>query len=76
MSIWYNLNKNKIKKIRKKKCSKFDEINFLKNLNRIGYKTNNRFLALKAFQRRFRPKLVDGKIDQECLKISDFIAKI
>ena len=55
------------------------KMNFFKNLFNIGYakKTKNNvkkgqyfvFLA-KAFQRRFRQKLVDGKIDQECLLIS------
>ena len=52
---------------------------FLKNLFRIGYakkrKNNvkkNQYLIfiIKAFQRRFRPELVNGKIDQECLLIS------
>ena len=52
---------------------------FLKNLFKIGYVQNkqNRFkksktlaFIIKAFQRRFRPELVDGKIDQECLLIS------
>ena len=26
--------------------------------------------VIKAFQRRFRPELINGKIDQECLLIS------
>ena len=52
---------------------------FLNNLFSIGYvkkrKNNvkkNRYLVflIKAFQRRFRPELVNGKIDQECLLIS------
>ena len=30
---------------------------------------------VKAFQRRFRQKLVDGKIDQECLLISQNLMK-
>ena len=55
---------------------------FLNNLFSIGYvkkgKNNvkeNRYLifVIKAFQRRFRPELVNGKIDQECLLISQNI---
>ena len=47
---------------------------FFANLYKIGYSKNykkqNEKLLVKAFQRRFRQKLVDGKIDQECLLIS------
>ncbi len=47
------------------------------NLSRIGYdlfkskksKLKKRFI-FKAFQRRFRPNLVNGLSDQECLLIS------
>ena len=77
--VWFhNLDSNKIKKFRKVKLfTKFEENIFLKNLYKIGYKKieglklskNTEFLT-KAFQRRFRQDLVDGKIDQECLIIS------
>jgi len=77
--VWFhNLDSNKIKKFRKVKLfTKFEENIFLKNLYKIGYKKieglklskNIEFLT-KAFQRRFRQDLVDGKIDQECLIIS------
>ena len=62
--------------------NKLDKISvrqFYDNLSKIGYtikKTinikNKRFNnnVVKAFQRRFRQDLIDGKIDQECLKIS------
>ena len=30
---------------------------------------------VKSFQRRFRQKKVDGKIDLECLEISNYLAK-
>ena len=52
---------------------------FLNNLFSIGYAKkrknnvkNDRYLVfvIKAFQRRFRPELINGKIDQECLLIS------
>jgi len=74
----HNLDLKQIKKFRKiKLSSKFEKNIFIKNLYRIGYKKiksfksgkNTRYLT-KAFQRRFRQDLIDGKIDQECLKIS------
>ena len=79
ISFWHNLDKKKLRKLRKKKCNKAMKTIFFKNLFNIGYAKKNKnnlkkdqyliFLA-KAFQRRFRQKLVDGKIDQECLLIS------
>ena len=79
VSIWHNLDRQKLRKLRKKKCNEIMKNLFLKNLFRIGYakkrKNNvkkNQYLIfiIKAFQRRFRPELVNGKIDQECLLIS------
>ena len=45
-----------------------------KNLNRIK---KDKYLTLKtiAFQRRFRQELINGKIDKECLIISQNLAK-
>ena len=52
---------------------------FLNNLFSIGYakrgknnvkKSRYIIFVVKAFQRRFRPESVNGKIDQECLLIS------
>ena len=59
---------------------------FLKNIFKIGYSikvSNNIDLneaqyikkTIKAFQRRFRQDQIDGKIDQECLIISQNLAK-
>jgi N-acetylmuramoyl-L-alanine amidase len=70
LSIWHNIKKKKLKNLRKKKCDKIGKGEFLKNLIKIGYLSKNLIKTIKAFQRRFRPQLVDGKIDQECLKIS------
>tara|TARA_B100000470_G_C19726642_1_gene362575 strand:+ start:299 stop:907 length:609 start_codon:yes stop_codon:yes gene_type:complete len=70
LSIWHNIKKKKLKNLRKKKCDKIGKDEFLKNLIKIGYLSKNLIKTIKAFQRRFRPQLVDGKIDQECLKIS------
>ena len=79
ISIWHNLDKQKLRKLRKKKCNELMKNFFLNNLFSIGYgkreKNNaekNRYhiFVIKAFQRRFRPELINGKIDQECLLIS------
>ncbi len=38
---------------------------------------NNRKLKLiKSFQRRFRQKLINGKIDRECLIIAEKLSKL
>ncbi len=77
--VWFhNLDSKKIKKFRKTKLSsKFEENIFISNLYKIGYKkikgykfNKNMEYLTKAFQRRFRRDLVDGKIDKECLTIS------
>jgi len=79
ISIWHNLDKQKLKKLRKKKCNEIMKNLFLNNLFSIGYAKRGKnnvkkgryiIFVVKAFQRRFRPELVDGKIDQECLLIS------
>ena len=74
--------KKKLLKIREKKVDKYDELNFLKNLYKIGYsrelnkdKNKNNKLLISAFQRRFRQDLVNGIIDEECLLISKNLTK-
>ena len=82
LAHWHNLNENKLKKHRKIEMNINKENKFFKNLEKIGYKKknsrnihlNNKFLV-KAFQRRFRQNLVDGKIDEECLLISENLIK-
>ena len=51
---------------------------FLKNLHKIGYRylnTNLKKKIIKNFQRRYRPQKVNGILDQETLKISEFLTK-
>tara|TARA_B100001063_G_scaffold245345_1_gene280788 strand:- start:117 stop:860 length:744 start_codon:yes stop_codon:yes gene_type:complete len=78
---WHNLNENKIKKFRKVKIPIKDEVIFLKNLHKTGYsktrgfKVKNKVLLVKAFQRRFRQNLINGKIDKECFLISKNILR-
>ena len=42
---------------------------FLLALERFGYDVSDRMAAIVAFQRRFRPELIDGEIDGECRSI-------
>jgi N-acetylmuramoyl-L-alanine amidase len=42
---------------------------FLLALERYGYDVRDRHAAVVAFQRRFRPELLDGIIDGECRAI-------
>ena len=84
IGIWHTLNKQDLIKNRKLKISRKEENFFFNNLFKIGYSkktsseiSKNRYLKelAKTFQRRFRQKLVDGKIDQECLLISKNLTK-
>ena len=84
IGLWHSLKERTLKKYR---CYKVDNLNqkiFLNNLYKIGYakkiprnvnkKQYNIFIT-KAFQRRYRQKLVNGKIDKECLIISKNLNK-
>ena len=42
----------------------------------VKYKQKYHRLLIKAFQRRFRPELINGIIDQECLLILNKLASI
>ena len=79
---WHNLNEKKLCKIRNQKIDKLEKNKFIKNLYKVGYPKNILFnkykyskLLTTAFQRRFRQELVNGIIDQECLFISNNLAK-
>jgi N-acetylmuramoyl-L-alanine amidase len=82
LAIWHSLKEASLKKIRKKRLNKDEEIIFIKNLNKIGYgifkrlsfNSNKKFIT-KAFQRRFRQNLVNGIPDQECFLISKNLLK-
>ena len=79
---WHTLNENKIKIYRNLKLNISDEKLFLNNLHKIGYSkifsTRYRIKKInlvKAFQRRYRQSLISGKIDKECLFISQNLIK-
>jgi N-acetylmuramoyl-L-alanine amidase len=47
----------------------WSEAGFLLALERFGYDVEDKMAAIMAFQRRFRPELVDGEVDAECRMI-------
>ena len=82
IGIWHDLNQNKIRKDRGLKISTSLKLKFINNLFKIGYPINSKIKKNKynkiitfAFQRRFRQGLVNGKIDKECLLISENLIK-
>ena len=82
LSKWHNLDEKKLKRKRLILLNLNEEGIFLKNLKKIGYpgisqKKHNikKIFLIKAFQRRFRQKLINGIPDQECLIISKNLLK-
>jgi len=82
IGYWHNINKKKLIKLRNWKIDDKNKKIFFKNLVKIGYlqiqkykKHENSKQIVCAFQRRFRQELTNGIIDQECLYISNNIAK-
>ena len=80
IGIWHTLNKKRFK-FNNLKTKNFRKT-FFKNLHKIGYRyfdkdkfLNTDKLVIQSFQRRFRQKKVNGKIDLECLEISHYLAK-
>ena len=76
IGIWHNIDGVKLKKERNISVSEKIQKSTLRNIFKIGYKKNkNVELVIKSFQRRFRPELINGKIDSECLLISQKLIK-
>ena len=75
LCYWHNLNEKNIIKFRNQKISLNNENIFLKNLFKIGYSKKNIKFTIKAFQRRYRQALINGKIDKECFLISKNLLK-
>ena len=74
---WHLLSNKILKKNRMKKIDVKEEKKFFKSLFKIGYskKVLNKKTLVSTFQRRYRQELINGKIDQECLLISQNLAK-
>ena len=82
LAKWHTLDENKLKKDRSIRLNELEESKFLKNLYIIGYNTIkkvnynlNKKKLIKAFQRRFRQSLINGKSDKECFLISKNLLK-
>ena len=86
IGYWHNIDQKKLINNRFLKTSDLEKKLFFKNTFKIGYsnkvahnselnKIQYMKLITKAFQRRFRQDLINGKVDQECLIISENIAK-
>ena len=86
IGIWHTVTQKVATKKRYLKTTSQEDKIFYKNLLKIGYSLNvpknpnlnkiNYFKKIvKAFQRRFRQELIDGKVDQECLIISKNLTK-
>ena len=84
VGLWHSLPRKMLEKNRMLKIDTGSKIVFYNNLIKIGYlKKNqkeikdNKFAnsLIKAFQRRFRQELINGKLDKECLIISKNLAK-
>ena len=82
LAKWHQLNEKELIKHRLKKINFLEEKKFFINLHKIGYikvqsKSSivKRRLLVKAFQRRFRQRLVNGISDRECLILSKNLIK-
>ena len=86
IGFWHELDQKILIKNRNLKTNNIEIRSFVKNLFKIGYLikapknynlSNTQYIKIltKAFQRRFRQELVNGIIDQECLIISENLAK-
>ena len=80
IGVWHSIDKKILKKNRLKNTNNFEKRLFLDYLFRIGYyykrnKINSIFSVVKAFQRRFRPEYINGKIDIECFEIAKNLVK-
>ena len=82
--LWHTVKRNELIKNRQTKTTKIDKERFINNLFKMGYskkfskkvsKDKSLNYITKAFQRRYRQGLIDGKIDRECLIISENLVK-
>ena len=82
LAYWHSLKESKLVKLRLGKVDLNEKEEFIKNLYKLGYNkiksiksVNENKILTKAFQRRFRQSLINGKIDKECLLISKNLLK-
>ena len=73
IGVWHNINFKILESLRGKKSENlYKFIIYLKNFGYNMEYTNSRELRkiIKIFQMRFRPELIDGKLDAECYEIA------
>ena len=77
LCVWHHLNENKIKRYRNTTIDNNQKRIFFNNLYKIGYSKiyKKKEDLVIAFQRKFRQKLVNGKIDKECFLICKNLPK-
>jgi len=80
IGLWHNLKPNLLKENRNKRTNERERLDFIKNINGIGYcSSQNKKISLiknvKAFQRHYRQELISGSIDKECLIIAKNLLK-
>ena len=84
IGLWHSLKKQVLIESRETQTTKTDKKTFFNNLFKIGYlkkfpkntgKEGYLNCIIEAFQRRYRQDLIDSKIDQECLLISQNLMK-
>ena len=80
IGIWHSLDSRSLQKLRNRKIVKNQYQIFTKFLKKIGFNFNvqnkKKFkYTVKAFQRHFRPQIINGKIDMECLEIAKNLCK-
>ena len=84
IGLWHEISNQVLKKNRTLKIDDIYKKYFFKNLFKIGYsrkvpkrlnKEKYLIFIIKAFQMRYRQDLINGKIDKECLLISENLVK-
>ena len=81
IGIWNSCNPKLLKKYRGKNVlKKSDKAQFIKSLNKIGYRfIGNGIFTFKkiisAFQRHHRTQLINGILDKECVIIAENLSK-
>ena len=84
LSLWHDIEKRILNNYRGNKVDDISQKIFLDNIFKIGYKkkipnhikkVKYQSLITKAFQRKYRQELINGKIDAECLVISQNLIK-
>ena len=80
IGIWHSLDNRLLQKMRNREILKNQSKIFVKFIKKIGFNFNaqnkkNFKYTVKAFQRHFRPQIINGIIDIECLEIAKNLSK-